>query len=145
MDIKQTRTQKSDTQQRDVYAYLAGIFDGNGSVFIATKIRNKRPVYWLVVQISTRNHTFASWIASLAHGTAAANGKYWRATSKEAAAFLTVILPWLQLKRDQATLAVEFQEQMSGKSQYAVPTAEELARFEDYRTRIKLLNEHQYR
>jgi hypothetical protein len=131
-------------QQRETYAYLAGIFDGNGSVFIAQTIRNKRPVYWLQVQISARNVAFATWIAEHGRGHVS-QGKFWKASSREAAAFLRLILPWLRLKRPQVQLAIAFQEFLSNKPPHAIPTPDELAIQDQYRKQIRALNEQQYR
>lgn len=101
-------------------AYAAGFFDGEGHITIAAKTvkgarglcytmrvgasqNNPRPLYWL----QTR---WGGSVNAVKRRTTAANTTYvWMCFTKQAAVFLRDVMPYLQVKRRRAQLALRFQ------------------------------------
>lgn len=109
-------------------AYAAGIIDGEGCVSIAkvnpTKgNRRTTPGYELYVTVKSTDLELIAWLRSTFAGnvTDHAHDKSrqvigwkppatWRITSKQAADFLALMLPYLKIKHVIASLAIEFQQ-----------------------------------
>ena len=104
-------------------AYAAGFFDGEGNVCIASNKSgghdrsrlvynmrlgasqcNPEPLYWLLDRWGgsfRQNH--------YGNGAGVSDGYIWQCFSLGAAAFLRDVLPYLQVKRKRAELALRFQ------------------------------------
>ena len=106
-------------------AYVAGIMDGEGSVTISKAHSKKTRIgYQFVMYVTVRNTN--EWLIHWLYfnfggnvGMSNDNGHkrfgskpiwYWQATSRVAMKFLKSILPYLQMKREQAEVAIQFQE-----------------------------------
>lgn len=134
----------------EILAYVAGLFDGEGSVFILRKIRNGRYFYWMEISITNTDQALIDWIQSVVGArkslqpeTYSINGKpifRWRASAVQASNVLKMIMPWLRIKRDRAEIAIAFQEALSAKAKHAVPDDEHLALLQHYRDALMLLN-----
>lgn len=128
-------------------AYIAGILDGEGSIFIAER-KQKGSQYryaFLVATVINTDHRLIAFImAAVGAGVPfrefVQDGKLGRRpvyhlwfTHHRAVAFLTALLPHLLLKRDKAVLGIEFQ---------GLPLSERRldARGQEYRKRV---NENQ--
>jgi len=133
-------------------AYIAGFFDGEGCVYVERDNRPERanPFYVLVVQVDNSDRRplkfiknffgFGSiWLAH-AHTPKRNPGYRWLCKSNNAFNFLKVIYPYLQCKKEQAELAIDFQ---LFKNRYIVPGQRQslgsLARCEDYYKQIRTL------
>ena len=100
-------------------AWAAGFMDGEGSIYIREPHGRKghRSSYAIVVNISQddiRPMLFIQnlWGGSVNPGPVRDNGKCstrWTVTALSAARFLEDILPFLLVKREQASLALELQ------------------------------------
>lgn len=102
-------------------AYMAGIFDGEGSISIGRhkKRENWNPSYCLKVTIVMCNPYIPN-LFRMAFGGAIACYQpridrklptwHWYLSSKKAAFFLETLGPYLRLKRDEARLAIAFQK-----------------------------------
>lgn len=105
-------------------AYIAGLFDGEGHVFIT---EDKRPNYKTSLHIlrtgvtNTHKETI-EWLFSKFPTTLSKRVRhkehpkwkpcyFWEASSNLAKDFLETILPYLRIKKRQAELAIEFQTQ----------------------------------
>ena len=102
-------------------AYFAGLFDGEGTIFITNNLRKGRKNLYkqLTVAITMTNQ----WIIELFHFAfggclqfipAHANKKsawYLSLRSRIASDFLKVILPYLKLKKAEAEIAIRFQDE----------------------------------
>lgn len=110
------------------YAYIAGLFDGEGTIYIG-KFRHSRDKYWvyvLRVQVAMREKWVPEWLFFAFGGrlnkmkqTKTPGATLWRWTieGNKAVEFLKVVLPYLKLKRAQAELAIEFQrDRIPGKN-----------------------------
>lgn len=103
-------------------AYTAGIVDGEGCISILPRNYQKQKTvhirYILQVAVGSTDEWLPMWLKfaygghlhkiapkKLSHNPA----WYWQLTSNQAKVFLELILPYLHLKRDQATLAIQFQ------------------------------------
>ena len=101
-------------------AYLAGIFDGEGSISIARVERKgrKNPRYQLAVSLSICTPYIPNLFKMGFGGSINVQergGKRrpiwtWRPGIKEGLCFLEVINPYLRLKKDEALLALQFEQ-----------------------------------
>lgn len=96
------------------WAYLAGFFDGEGSV----GVYESRGTFCLRVQISQRKTRLTERLLNemvrLFGGSVSAVNKdrpglLWQVSGDRAAAFLRSVQPWLYLKGPQADVAIEWQ------------------------------------
>jgi hypothetical protein len=126
-------------------AYIAGLFDGEGCVLISTKQRFGRAVFWLEISITNTDKPVLDWILATVGGRMQKkphNKKgnrdlwRWRASSREAAGVLEILLPYLRIKREQARLAIEFQKLLSAKAAFTKSSEAEIASLAEYRERL---------
>ena len=90
-------------------AYTAGVIDGEGSISIIDK--------QVGVKVGNTKEWLCQWLKMqyggyIWHQNAKGNQVefwVWTITTRKAASFLKLILPYLQLKRPQAELAIMFQ------------------------------------
>ncbi len=106
-------------------AYAAGIIDGEGSIVI-TQAKTKRTKrgyqFTLAVAVRNTNEWLIQWLkfnfgGSVGMSTLNMEKRfgykpiwYWQMTSDIAMKFLELLLPYLQLKKPQAELAIRFQK-----------------------------------
>ena len=103
------------------YAYIAGLFDGEGCIFIG-KFWHKRDnyrQYVLRVKVALREKWIPEWLFFAFNcgrlnnikqtKTSGATIWCWTVEGNNAVEFLKTILPYLKLKRTQADLAIQFQ------------------------------------
>lgn len=116
--------------KKNTLSYVAGLFDGEGSIVIAvSKPSEKRqtisPSHWLQVSISMTHQPTIEWLHTNFGGHVTNNGKSesrgarrpcyaWRLEGNQAKDFLHKVTPYLICKREQALLAVEFQAKRQG-------------------------------
>jgi len=117
--------------------YMAGFFDGEGCVAIS-KINLKNPEYKsprYVLEVTAYNcdKDVMDWILTKFGGSTQLRVKPkekwywkdnygWKITSNKAIPFLKELLPYLKVKKKQAELAIEFQEQvMNVKNRKTIP------------------------
>lgn len=127
--------------------YLAGIFDGEGSVCITMMggRARKRPLHVLAVVVAMCHEEiivafhgrFGGEIRREALRENRRQQWRWRATGATAASFLAEIEPHLIVKREQALLGLEFTRE---KRRYKPLPDEELLKRESYRQRMWALN-----
>lgn len=108
-----------------ILAYTAGLFDGEGSIVIGVsppnpKYEHSNPNHWLQVGITNTDKQLIDWlhnyfgghISDNSHSPSRKNQRpcwAWCVMSNQAMKFLQSILPYLQSKKAQAELAIEFQ------------------------------------
>lgn len=106
-------------------AYAAGIIDGEGCINID---KDHRGHYRLHVIVCTTDEWLVIWLKLGFGGCAWAVRKRrqwrWEICYRKGAAFLQLILPYLQLKGAQAELAIRFQL----RKRIGAPTLDERAR-----------------
>jgi len=120
-------------------AYVAGLMDGEGCIAI---LRDRRGYYKLQIQITQKypGEVFRKLERHFG-GSTYDDGKYgkkrWQVTSRQATKMLMKIIPYLELKRDQAALAIVFSGVMRAaeraRRRYnggSEPYPEELVRFQ---------------
>lgn len=100
-------------------AYIAGFFDGEGSVIVRAAIHNNIINYELIISIGQNDTSVLRYIQQI-FGGRIANPKYeftrkkqtpdLRMEASKASFFLEMILPYLKVKRKQAELAIAFQK-----------------------------------
>jgi len=110
----------------EAIAYLAGLFDGEGSVNIFKQPNKKdriNPCYFLEISIGNTHKGVLQWVFENFGGRLTHNAEQhaksnhrmwrWRASSNEACRVLMTMLPYLVVKKEQAQLAVEFQRHVN--------------------------------
>jgi len=133
--------------KRTDLAYTAGIMDGEGSIGIArhkSKSCKRGYALELTVQVTSSDEWLCQWLkfgfgGSLSHSTNSVGNPMWHwiISARKAMEFLKLIIPYLNLKKPQAELAIKFQE---AKKMRPVKTDEEMAVEEAQR--ILLQNMH---
>lgn len=95
-------------------AYIAGIIDGEGCIMIHStnlvRVSVKNTNEWLVKFLKMN---FGGCLVYSKHSWGNLRSKpiwNWAVDSKKASEFLQLILPYLQIKRPQAELAISFQK-----------------------------------
>lgn len=151
--LRETCETRADVSSSDI-AYLAAFFDGEGSVKISMKKSRERggngfPLYTMTAIILNSDYPILLRYQSLFSGSlvparAASTHKpiwQWHIGGDTAQAFLKMLLPHLKIKREQAQLAIEFQDYHRDHWQaiHIHCTPEVLARKEEYRQRISKL------
>jgi len=106
---------------KQLLAYTAGLIDGEGSICLATGKRKDYKsgrIIYLKVSIVNTNEWLINWLKMQYGGYISSNdrsGKKWKTRwaweiqHNHALRFLEMILPYLQIKRPQAELAIQFQ------------------------------------
>lgn len=113
---------KTKTWQDTDLAYFAGLFDGEGCIYIEKqKYKEKNTVYSLKCKISMCNFNVLNFTKSLfggclyhdkPHHTSNRYGNLWSWSCYcgSAKLFLIAILPFLHIKKTEAELGIKFQE-----------------------------------
>ena len=103
-------------------AYVAGLIDGEGTICIhRNKVKNQKVYLQLRVDITNTNEWLIQWLKFAFGGHTDVSrrdgkGKNWKPawrwslSSNRASTFLTLVLPYLRLKKPQAELAINFQK-----------------------------------
>lgn len=119
----------SDTEA----AYLAGFFDGEGSVTICcgkSAARARNPNHILQVSVGNTDPKVIKWIQDKFGGSIHfrvrkkenwRNFAQWKQCATGASDFLKCILPFLRMKKDQANTAIAFQAAKEMKGPKIVP------------------------
>ncbi len=135
--------------------YLAGFFDGEGSIYI-TRINNKRSGnIWYRLGLGCSNsdkrpidllhkvfspiRTTYSYVPGRKKGYKPAHS--WLATGNVAKEFLEIIEPYLMVKKEQARLGIKFQEWRNSLPNTGKPRpSQNIKKCEWYRQKMKKLN-----
>lgn len=148
---RETGFSHPDTISSIDIAHIAGFFDGEGSVRVTTRESREKgekgfPLYAMTASIGNSDYPILLQCQSLFSGNlapmrVASTRKpiwMWRVGSNKAQDFLKTILPYLKIKREQALLAIEFQDYHREHWQafHVYCTPEVLARKEQFRQRI---------
>ena len=104
----------------EVLAYAAGIVDGEGCISIGKKSMgtDKLPRLTMILTVVNTNEWLIRWF-KMQFGGNIRNQKpsnqraklkwVWRVESRKASEIIKLLLPYLQIKRPQAELAIKFQ------------------------------------
>ena len=102
-------------------AYTAGIVDGEGNICIRITSGKRLD---MAVSVTSTDEWLCQWLKMQYGGSVHLMKAYkpnwkpghrWWIASNQAANFLKLILPYLNLKRPQAELAISFQQNRRGK------------------------------
>jgi len=142
-------------------AYTAGIFDGEGSILISVnrphpKRETINPQHYLTACLGNTNRPLIDWLKSEFGGHIVKGGNrqakrqqeywIWSISSCQARDFLTLIYPYLRIKKEQARLGIEFQNRRLKKGSPGKRccrwglTSEELSKRAWYKEQISSLN-----
>jgi len=99
-------------------AYIAGFFDGEGSITIAKSHRGTSPIYWLVVCLTNKNLAVLQWVQTLYGGRLSTKPRrstrwaeaYTLTINKktQTRTFLESVLPFARIKRAQIEHGLAF-------------------------------------
>lgn len=133
-------------------AYAAGLFDGEGSVLILAEQDAK---HRLRIKVANTDHAVINWLQSIFGGISNDNlsptrkrkpnekdAWEWRLNGKEAGQFLVLISPFLKIKREQARIAIEFQEYAQTLPYGYTRTEGVFEHCETYRVQVANLKKH---
>ena len=131
------------------YAYLAGIIDGEGAIFITRDLfKTKNPVYRAEIRVGMIDEKPIKRLHVAFGGTALLEKSYhhkrpmwrWLGSNREVLKFcLTTLLPYLDVKKEQAKLVLEFNERFPRRNgHWAIPG--QIEEKERYWIRIRELN-----
>lgn len=123
-------------------SYLAGFFDGEGSINITTRKRKHFAVeHTLSIAIGQKDGKTLDWIKDEFGGnihTVKRDGTYfWYTSNQKAYEVLKILYPYLKYKKHQAELALRFYDEREDTRRKPVPL-EELERRENIRQELKL-------
>jgi len=129
-------------------AWLAGFFDGEGTICISPQKISHH--YALCISVASIDRWILEWFSLAFNGKvnrqyrAKGNKRelwFWRIVDHQGEVALRTLLPYLKLKKPQAELALEFREARSyHKGQNTVNEAELTLR-ESYRQKMSTLNQ----
>ena len=110
-------------KDKTLLAYTAGIIDGEGSISIARQSREKHIAGYshrVQVCVTSTNEWLCQWLrlnwgGNVYKGTTKTKPHYkqawkWTIVTNKSINFLEAILPYLNLKRDEAELAIQWQQ-----------------------------------
>jgi hypothetical protein len=132
-------------------AYIAGIFDGEGSIVIGVRkpdgIKHQSPSHFLQVGITNTNRLLIEWLLATCGGHISDNSHAksragqlpcwaWRVIGWDALQFLEKILPYLRIKTEQAIFAIQFQRKTQGRRTYLRVPPELIAERDWYKAEI---------
>jgi len=131
-------------------AWLAGIIDGEGSIFIMKQSRKDRERsfnYILRISVQSADRIMAKECMLIADDGEAmdaptkkenhSNTYKWQINGKRAVKVLKEILPYLRVKKDQAISAIEFQE--TTKKHWRNMTQDDYIHQEEFYYKLKQL------
>lgn len=134
--------------EREMLIYMAGFFDGEGSIGVGRRKSHQHVLQVSVGQIDpTPLHLFKDrYGGSITmqrrsrQSSTHRDFHYWTTSSKKAGRALADLLPFLIVKRPQATLGLAIQDRMRHQGgNKGLPLGEQESR-EDLRRRISALN-----
>lgn len=146
-----------EQQSPEVYAYLAGFFDGEGCIQVsASKKRMAKGQFDLHIVTSNTDRHVIEFAQQSLGGFVHLSKNYdqpnwapiwvWIASAMPALAALKAMLPYLRVKKEQALLAIEFQERLlqrcaslPGAGRHIPLTEEEIQWRTDIKTRMDSL------
>lgn len=140
------------TLQPTDLAYVAGLFDGEGCISVRLRNDKAKRSHKLVISVTNTNREVLGWLHSHFQGTI---GKctsskttrtqcyQWYIGSRKAQVFLRAILPYLHIKREQAMLAIAFQDRMTLSLRVRV-SDEEFSRRDEFRLSLQRLTGGSY-
>ena len=132
-------------------AYMAGIFDGEGSIWIGKQAvsRSGKPIYILQCALAMANpyipkvfHFAFGGYFYVSREPSEKMQQIWRWSIKAggAAAFLEIIKPYLRLKKQEADLAIQFQKRKRNgarKGEWGVKSRSEAERILLHSLKVK--------
>ena len=133
-------------------AYIAGIFDGEGTVTISSYKASRyggSQRRLLMVLLSSTDRSVVDYLRETFGGAITITKVHdnhkeirrWTLSSRMAADFLYRVLPYLRIKREHAILGLDWQVTMKqGSNQYTQPSSDVLEWQDFYVSRIRDLN-----
>lgn len=114
-------TELSDTE----LAYIAGFFDGEGSVMIG-RHNGAESSYLMRISISNTNKDIIDWLVDTLGGYVSdvklkgnrQRSYIWYLAAIKASDVLYALLPFLRVKREHAILGLDFQGTQRGRNRY---------------------------
>lgn len=130
-------------------SYIAGLFDGDGSISIKRETYKKSISHTLQIKLSNDSFEIVSWMQNNFSGSTyvdrskigAFPTSVWRTSANLAENFLQQVFPCLRLKIPQAKLALQFRNEKKRNRSRRPLTLETLKRREQFKQRMHALNQ----
>lgn len=131
-------------------AYLAGILDGEGSIYIQSRNRNNSINYFPRFQIVNTNKELLDWVKEIFGGIVYEKPRKhlnpnwrmqyeWFSTREQIDQILPLIIPFLIIKKKHAEVMLEFRKTFLNKKSFKI--SKEINEFrKDCLTQLKALN-----
>jgi len=137
-----------------IKSYIAGLFDGEGSITILRlksneKCRRVSSIHNLNIRIANTNKEVLEMVKELFGGGLHISNRThricysWTASGNIAWNFLKHIIPFLRIKKQQAQLGIDFHESIAPHNNIKL-TQEQLDFREEYKQKITDLNKGTY-
>lgn len=125
-------------------SYIAGFFDGEGSINISVRKRKHFSIsHTLVISIGQKDGETLDWIKERfggnLHQVKRDSSYMWYCSNRKAYSILKELIPFLKYKRPQAELALKFYDVQMGRYFKPVPQTE-IDRREKIRQELKILH-----
>lgn len=122
-------------------SYLAGFFDGEGSINITTRNRKHYAIeHTLTIAIGQKDGKTLDWIKDMVGGNISLvkrdKSYFWYCSNRKAYEVLKTLIPYLKYKKPQAVLALRFYDDREDTRRKPVPQ-KELDRRENIRQQLK--------
>lgn len=142
---------QDDVLTTEELAYIAGLFDGEGTVTISVYNASRyggRQRRILMVMLSSTDRSIIDFLLRLFNGSLTitkAHGNHkeiyrWTLSARMAADFLSNVLPYLRIKREHAILGLEWQATVKHSNQYLRQNPNVLDWQDFYISKIRKLN-----
>jgi hypothetical protein len=152
MELEGAGLSEPESLTTEELAYIAGFFDGEGSITIhenwRPSPRGKSPNHTLQVSIGNTDPQILAWIHAVFGGSLTIRPStkprhrevtQWIIRSNGASTFLRAVLAFLRMKKEQALIGISFQDERGGYRSRQL-TDDEIAFRESKRVAIRLLN-----
>jgi len=138
-------------------AYFAGILDGEGCFGISRCVKRGHPAYHTRVSVTNTSAQLMRWLLDHFGGAVCLRSKTqhsnpnanplrwkpsfeWKCADKAVAEFLPLVLPYLVIKREQATLVIEYRKTVLRKGGEKPLPAGIVQHRDQLKSRLSLLN-----
>jgi hypothetical protein len=131
-------------------AYIAGLFDGEGTIVIGVNKQNRKgSSHWIGLSVANTDQGIINYLHKKMGGSVSCNLRSplsikpvwrWGVTTRHALVVINLLLPYLRIKRNRALLAIKLYKRIDRYPRGRILSEFELSQRENIRSKIKKLN-----